>query len=99
MRGRWRRLTPRPLPGPAPWEESELPALRQRLMRQARLAVHDSAHAEDLVQDTLIAVAQQAATYRGDSGTVDLGDLDPAPQGRRLVPLAGGPPRNADARR
>ena len=47
--------------------ESELPALRQRLMRQARLAVHDSAHAEDLVQDTLIAVVQQAATYRGDA--------------------------------
>ncbi len=47
--------------------ESELPALRQRLLRQARLAVHDSAHAEDLVQDTLIAVVQQAATYRGDA--------------------------------
>jgi RNA polymerase sigma-70 factor (ECF subfamily) len=47
--------------------EAELPALRQRLMRQARLAVHDSAHAEDLVQDTLIAVMQQWSTYRGDA--------------------------------
>jgi RNA polymerase sigma-70 factor, ECF subfamily len=47
--------------------EPELPALRQRLMRQARLAVHDSAHAEDLVQDTLIAVVQQWSTYRGDA--------------------------------
>ena len=47
--------------------EPELPALRQRLLRQARLAVHDSAHAEDLVQDTLIAVVQQWAGYRGDA--------------------------------
>lgn len=47
--------------------EAELPALRRRLMRQARLAVHDGAHAEDLVQDTLIAVVQQASTYRGDA--------------------------------
>lgn len=47
--------------------EAELPALRQRLMRQARLAIHDSAHAEDLVQDTLIAVVQQWTTYRGDA--------------------------------
>jgi RNA polymerase sigma-70 factor (ECF subfamily) len=47
--------------------EPELPALRQRLLRQARLAVHDSAHAEDLVQETLIAVVQQSATYRGDA--------------------------------
>lgn len=47
--------------------EPELPALRQRLMRQARLTVHDSAHAEDLVQDTLIALVQQWSTYRGDA--------------------------------
>jgi RNA polymerase sigma-70 factor, ECF subfamily len=47
--------------------EPELPALRQRLLRQARLAVHDSAHAEDLVQDTLMAVVQQGSTYRGDA--------------------------------
>jgi RNA polymerase sigma-70 factor (ECF subfamily) len=44
-----------------------LAALRQRLMRQARLAVHDAALAEDLVQDTLIAVLQPRAGYRGDA--------------------------------
>jgi RNA polymerase sigma-70 factor, ECF subfamily len=47
--------------------EAELPALRQRLLRQARLTVHDAAHAEDLVQDTLIAVVQQSSTYRGEA--------------------------------
>jgi RNA polymerase sigma-70 factor (ECF subfamily) len=47
--------------------ESELPALRQRLLRQARLAVQDSARAEDLVQDTLIAVVEQYPAYRGDA--------------------------------
>jgi RNA polymerase sigma-70 factor, ECF subfamily len=47
--------------------EAELPALRRRLLRQARLAVHDSAHAEDLVQDTLIAVVQQWPEFRGDA--------------------------------
>jgi RNA polymerase sigma-70 factor, ECF subfamily len=46
---------------------AELPELRRRLMRQARLAVHDGAQAEDLVQDTLVAVVQQASTYRGDA--------------------------------
>ena len=45
----------------------ELPALRQRLLRQARLTVHDAAQAEDLVQDTLLAVLQQAATHRGEA--------------------------------
>jgi RNA polymerase sigma-70 factor, ECF subfamily len=70
MRAQRRRLTGnhcRPRIMDATRLESELPALRQRLMRQARLAVHDSAHAEDLVQDTLIAIVQQAATYRGDA--------------------------------
>lgn len=47
--------------------ETELSVLRQRLMRQARLAVHDAAHAEDLVQDTLVAVLQQWSAYRGDA--------------------------------
>jgi RNA polymerase sigma-70 factor (ECF subfamily) len=36
-------------------------------MRQARLAVHDEGLAEDLVQDTLIAVVQQAHQHRGDA--------------------------------
>ena len=48
-------------------QEAELPALRQRLLRQARMAVHDAAHAEDLVQDTLLAVLQKASTHRGDA--------------------------------
>jgi RNA polymerase sigma-70 factor, ECF subfamily len=47
--------------------EAELPELRRRLLRQARMAVHDTAHAEDLVQDTLIAVLQQWPGYRGDA--------------------------------
>ena len=47
--------------------EPELPALRQRLLRQARLAVRDAAHAEDLVQDTLVAVIEQWPAYRGDA--------------------------------
>jgi RNA polymerase sigma-70 factor, ECF subfamily len=47
--------------------EAALPELRRRLLRQARLAVHDAAHAEDLVQDTLLAVLQQAPTWRGDA--------------------------------
>jgi RNA polymerase sigma-70 factor, ECF subfamily len=49
------------------WTDAELVALRQRLLRQARLAVADAATAEDLVQETLIAVVSQRATYRGDA--------------------------------
>ncbi len=47
--------------------EAELPALRQRLLRHARFAVADDSLAEDLVQDTLIAVVEQHAKRRGDS--------------------------------
>ncbi|MDH4288908.1 MAG: sigma-70 family RNA polymerase sigma factor [Aquincola sp.] len=47
--------------------DAELPALRQRLMRQARMALADAAQAEDLVQDTLIAVLEQHGERRGDS--------------------------------
>lgn len=46
---------------------TELPALRQRLLRQARMALADAAQAEDLVQDTLVAVFEQHATRRGES--------------------------------
>ena len=46
---------------------AELPVLRQRLLRQARMALADAAQAEDLVQDTLIAVFEQHAGRRGDS--------------------------------
>lgn len=47
--------------------EAELPVLRQRLLRHARFAVHDQGLAEDLVQDTLIAVVEQHARRRGEA--------------------------------
>jgi RNA polymerase sigma-70 factor (ECF subfamily) len=47
--------------------EASLPSLRQRLLRHARFAVSDDGQAEDLVQDTLIAVMEQHAKRRGDS--------------------------------
>ena len=46
---------------------AQLPSLRHQLMRHARMAMHDAALAEDLVQDTLVAVVQQHHTRRGDS--------------------------------
>ena len=63
-----------PVPGAAAAQaaslESQLPMLRQRLIRHARYAVHDDSLAEDLVQDTLIAVVEQHATRRGDATLV-----------------------------
>lgn len=50
-----------------PPAEPQLRELRQRLLRQARFAVPDDGLAEDLLQDTLIAVVQQARSHRGDS--------------------------------
>ncbi len=50
--------------------EPQLPALRERLLRHARFAVHEAALAEDLVQDTLIAVVQQHAERRGEATLV-----------------------------
>jgi RNA polymerase sigma-70 factor (ECF subfamily) len=47
--------------------ESQLPALRMRLIRHARYALHDDGLAEDLVQDTLLAVVEQQARHRGES--------------------------------
>lgn len=44
--------------------EDQLPTLRLRLMRQARIAVHDPTLAEDLVQETLLAVFEQASSHR-----------------------------------
>lgn len=46
---------------------AQLTVLRQQLMRQARRVVHDPAIAEDLVQDTLLAVVRQHRSRRGDS--------------------------------
>ena len=50
--------------------ERELPALRQRLLRHARFALHDQGLAEDLVQDTLMAVVEQQADRRGAASLV-----------------------------
>ena len=46
---------------------SELPRLRARLLRQARFALRDESVAEDLVQDTLIAVFEQYGARRGEA--------------------------------
>ena len=53
--------------GAAATLESQLPALRQRLIRHARYALQDDGLAEDLVQDTLMAVLEQHGTRRGES--------------------------------
>ena len=50
--------------------EAQLPALRLRLVRHARFAVRDDSLAEDLVQETLIAVFEQHGTRRGDASLV-----------------------------
>ena len=54
-----------PAPGADVDLETQLPALRQRLLRHARFALHDASLAEDLVQDTLMAVVEQHASHRG----------------------------------
>jgi RNA polymerase sigma-70 factor (ECF subfamily) len=54
-------------PGAARSLEAELPALRVRLLRQARYAVSDAGQAEDLVQETLIAVVEQQDQHRGEA--------------------------------
>ena len=46
---------------------TQLPALRQRLLRQARFAVYDAALAEDLVQETLLAVFEQSSSHQGQA--------------------------------
>jgi RNA polymerase sigma-70 factor (ECF subfamily) len=50
-----------------PGLEAQLPGLRRRLLRHASFAVHDHGLAEDLVQDTLIAVVEQHAKRRGSA--------------------------------
>jgi RNA polymerase sigma-70 factor (ECF subfamily) len=47
--------------------EAQLPALRQRLLRHARFAMSDQGLAEDVVQETLIAVVERQAQHRGDA--------------------------------
>lgn len=56
--------------GDAALLESQLPALRVRLIRHARFAVHDDSAAEDLVQETLVAVFEQHGKRRGDASLV-----------------------------
>lgn len=50
--------------------EAQLPALRARLLRHARFAVYDASLAEDLVQDTLLAVVEQYGKHRGEASLV-----------------------------
>lgn len=59
-----------PPAGDAATLESQLPGLRVRLVRHARFAVHDDSLAEDLVQETLIAVFEQHGKRRGDASLV-----------------------------
>ncbi len=59
---------PHPLPAnTVALGDAELPRLRQQLIRYARMAVRDPGLAEDLVQDTLIAVVESYGTRRGDA--------------------------------
>jgi RNA polymerase sigma-70 factor (ECF subfamily) len=51
----------------APSLVKELPVLRQRLVRHARLSVSDEGLAEDLVQETLVAVVEQFSKHRGEA--------------------------------
>lgn len=56
--------TPERIVGIAP---AQLADLRQRLCRRARRVLRDNDLAEDLVQDTLVAVIEQFPRYRGDA--------------------------------
>lgn len=59
--------SPSASPGVPPTLEDHWVQLRQRLLRHARLAVHEPALAEDLVQDSLIAVLERPDARRGDA--------------------------------
>lgn len=72
---------------------AELPALRVKLLRHARLVLRDPAIAEDLVQDTLLAMFQQR-DHRGQASLATwamailrhkVADWYRSPQSRRLV--------------
>lgn len=74
----------------------QLPALRQRLLRHARMVMHDIGTAEDLVQDTLMAVFEREAQRRGDASLTTwatsilknkIADWYRAPVRRRMVQL------------
>ena len=74
-----------------------LPALRQRLLRHARMVMHDIGSAEDLVQDTLIAVLEGESSRRGEASLTTwatsilkhkIADWYRAPARRRMVQLS-----------
>lgn len=48
----------------------DLPAFRPALLRYASLQVRDTAVAEDLVQNTLVAALQSLASFRGEAAPV-----------------------------
>jgi len=50
-----------------PLSDATLKLLRQRLMRHARFAMRNDALAEDLVQETLLAVLERLPQYRGEA--------------------------------
>lgn len=56
--------------GTTSFDDAQLPLLRQRLLRRARVAVHDPSLAEDLVQDTLVAALEQRVRFRRDASPV-----------------------------
>jgi RNA polymerase sigma-70 factor (ECF subfamily) len=83
----------------------QLPALRQRLMRQARMVMHDAGTAEDLVQDTLLAAFENESRRRGDSTLATwatailknkIADWYRAPARRRMVQLGDDDSRLGD---
>ncbi|QDL36425.1 sigma-70 family RNA polymerase sigma factor [Rhodoferax sediminis] len=77
--------------------EGQLPSLRQRLLRHARFALSDTSLAEDLVQDTLMAVVEQRDQHRGVASLVTwatailknkIADWYRSPARRRIVQLS-----------
>lgn len=82
---------------PAGELESQIPALRQRLLRHARFALRDGSVAEDLVQDTLMAVVEQHDRHRAAASLVTwamailknkIADWYRSPARRRMVQFA-----------
>jgi len=61
------------LPAPPATSEQSWRQLRQRLLRHARMMVFEPAQAEDLVQESLIAVLEKPDAHRGDSTLVTWG--------------------------
>ena len=84
------------MPAATPSLNDQLPALRQRLLRHARMVMHDIGSAEDLVQDTLMAVFEGESTRRGEASLTTwatsilkhkIADWYRAPARRRMVQL------------